>query len=144
MAKTNFTKAEEALAEALHKMTVEQLWQEAGGRKSPTAEEKFKTEHARIHLLKEMDRELKKLHRADAAVYKKVGISRKDLEALSQDPAKITPEEWEKVAAAKAKIDEQLKLLPANPVSDEKLVEDERLKHINKRFNVNDKWLPLK
>lgn len=144
MAKTNFTKAEEALAGALHKMTVEQLWHEAGGRKDPTAEEKFKTEQARIHLLKEMDRELKKLHKADTEVYKKIGMSRKELEGLAQDPAKITAEQWEKVAAAKTKINEQLKLLPANPVTDEKLVEDERLKHINKRFNVNDKWLPLK
>jgi hypothetical protein len=31
-----------------------------------------------------------------------------------------------------------------NPqASDEQLIEDQKKKHINKRFNVRDDWLPL-
>lgn len=136
MAKTNFTKAEEALTGALQKMSVEQILDQS---KPKTATEELKE---RIAIAKGLQRDLKRLYRQDPEIYKKLEIKRKSFEKSMEDPAKFTEEQWKEILATKNKVDTYVKQLPAE--SNETLIESERHKHINKRFNVNDKWLPLK
>lgn len=142
MAKTNFTKAEEALSEALQKISCSALLREADAAQGSaiSTDEELKE---RIKISQGLIRTLRRLHRNDREIYKKVGVKKRDLEGLLENPGKLSKEDWELVLQAKVKADEFLKLLPEKSASDEQLVERERHKHINKRFNVSDKWLPL-
>lgn len=142
MAKTNFTKAEEALAESLQKIAKDQLLEQAtaakGGSSITSAEA---TE--RIHISNALKRTLKRLYRTDKEVYKKLGLKKKGLDKLMDAAIPISSDELSKLHGIKSKVDEYLKTLPATSTPDDKLIESERHKHINKRFNVSDKWLPL-
>lgn len=143
MAKTNFTKAEEALADTLQKMTKESLLKQADAVKGKTAEPVSAAElKARTQLVHALQRELKRLHKADADIYKKLGIKKRSLEKWAAHLSEIGPKEWEAIQQAKEKVDRHVKELAAGS-SDEQIVEQQRVKHINKRFNVSDKWLPL-
>lgn len=138
MAKTNFTKAEEALAQALDKMTKNRLWELASG--GVPVNEEIK---ARVYLLFGLELGIKRLTRIlGNEAYKKIGTTKKALEKLSKDIEKLSPEQVDKLKEIKAKVDAENKALPEP--SAEELIEKERHKHINKRFNVSDKWLPLK
>lgn len=143
MAKTNFTKVEEALVTGLRQMSVSQLiemadtvsQQEKETDKGPKLVTIQKTLLTLIHY------NMQRLHKQDAAVYHKIGISSKQLKKFIEDSTTLSSEEWESIKQTKEKIDSYLKTLPET--TDEQIVEQERIKHINKRFNVNEKWLPL-
>lgn len=147
MAKTNYTKAEEALREALQKISVEQLLELADahhGTANSTAEEALQMARARQHIVNGLQRDLKKLSKSDNDIYAKLEIKRKSFEQLLVEPVKLSAEDWATIVAVKSKVDEAIKQLPASTETNDQLVEQQRHKHINKRFNVNDKWLPLK
>ena len=52
---------------------------------------------------------------------------------------------WKKIKRLKEQMDKHRAELaePMEEGIDEKIVEAERLKHINKRFNVREGWMPL-
>ena len=61
-------------------------------------------------------------------------------------PAEFTAEEWLFLRALKLRIDELKKELYGEEIikaEDEERVTKERKRHINKRFNIRDDWLPL-
>jgi hypothetical protein len=140
MPKTNFTKAEEAWSEAMQKTTKARLLEQTDSKKAAASKEELKNRNL---LTAALLRELKRLHRKDKEIYKKLSIKRKEFENLVVNVNTLTPEEWAIIVQAKEKVDAHLKILAQNPANDEKIVEEQRLKHINKRFNVSDKWLPL-
>jgi len=133
MAKTNFTKAEEALAGALQKLSVEQLLEQT----SSTNKEK------RSVILKLLQLELRKLQKHDAEFYKNLNFKNKELESYLAEPEKIKDEDWKKIVELKQKVEQKVKEIDSKS-NNEDIVNAERHKHINKRFNVNEKWLPLK
>lgn len=139
MSKTNFSRAEESLAAILEKMKVEELLSRAdkaaGKEKLPVSKEKIQIVHT-------LQRQLKYLHRNDPEIYKKLKVKRKDLERVLEHIDNLTDAEWSQLITFKEKINAYMKSLASE--TDEKIVESERHKHINKRFNVSDKWLPLK
>jgi plasmid maintenance system antidote protein VapI len=154
MSKTNFSKVEEALSQGLIKLTMQHLFdladaaaevgtQETTALTPKKAAQKAEIEHNMLVSLRvEMDR----LYKKNRKIYATMGIKRKDLEAMINETAKVTPEQWTMIHQVKNKLQEyRKKMVAALPQNiDEKLIEQERKKHINKRFNVNDKWLPLK
>lgn len=147
MSKTNFSKVEKALEEGILKLTSEQLLllaDEASMGKG-TKKQELPTPEMRGAFLMLMDREMLKLHKQDAALYKKIGFTRQNLRKLIANPALLTPQDWKKIKDVKERIEAYKKELAAKvpPVKDEDIVEQERIKHINKRFNTNEKWLPL-
>lgn len=138
MAKTNFSKGEEIVREAVEKLLREQLLDLAILEKGGKIDTKFKE---RLYLVLGLQLELKRLYHSDRKIYKKLGIKKKDLDGLLSDPKTITEEQWVLLVKLKEQADAHLKELITT--SDEEIVEKERLKHITKRFNVNEKWLPL-
>jgi len=149
MSKTNYSKVEKALDDGLQKMVASQLLDLADAASNmgkPIPSEQLPSLEMRTATLKSLDRDLKKLHRKDAGVYKKVGFVRSALKKLIDHPDTLTPEDWKQVKKIKEKVEvykkELAKTLPQT--SDDTLVESERVKHINKRFNTNENWLPLK
>jgi len=155
MGKTNFTKVEEALAAGLTKMNLNNLGKLADVAKQfgdpelrPFAEQALeaadKTKLEKTTTLYHVLHGIKTIK--DKKFYEDIGISRDDIAKILEKPNNITPEDYEKLLVIKAKIlDRKKQLMEANPEkSDDQLVSKERKKHINKRFNVNEKWLPLK
>lgn len=158
MPKTNFTKVEEVLEQGLRKYSVEQLLEiadqtSAPKKRNPTiayTAESDKPEIAPLskeqsHLIHSLERDVKRLRKKDQEIYTKLGIGRKNLKKMIENPSALTPADWETIKQIRTKIDqykaEMAKQLPQT--SDEDLVESERKDHINRRYNVNKKWLPL-
>jgi hypothetical protein len=149
MAKTNFTKVEEALDEGLRKITINRLLQLADvaagiGQTKPQTKERDEETHA--HIIASIQRDLKFIVKKDPSVFSKIGFKKKDVKDFIDRAHALTPEEWEALKKIQEKVEsykkELVKSLPKT--SNEDLIEGERVKHINKRFNVNEKWLPLK
>lgn len=156
MAKTNFTKVEELLEDAIIKKKVEKwgkmadiaqkverpemrkIVEKAGEAVEKAEIDKKALIHALVHA--------KKIYK-DPKFYEALGITAEELDALLKNPKELKQEDWVrlqdirvKLAAYKKKDVEQ----HANESGDDAIVTEERRKHINKRFNVRDKWLPLK
>lgn len=145
MAKTNFTKVEEALDEGMRKMMMEHVHvladsiSEINSKGFEKAEDE--TKNKLIAILKF---ELNWLDKQDSELHKKLGIKRSEIKKLIENKDHLTEEDFEKIKSIKNKLEELKKILSEkSPQSDEELIEKERIKHINKRFNKNDDWLPL-
>lgn len=144
MAKSNFSKVEKALEEGLLRLTSEHLLEEADA-KGGKQKERLPPPELRIAILQKIEKDLKKLHKLDHGIYKKVGLLKEDLKKFIANPSLVTTQEWKSLKEAKDRLDVAKKeLTPEKPfILDEDIVEQERQKHINKRFNIKDKWLPL-
>lgn len=141
MVKINLGKVEGALSDTLHKMQVQELITLADQASGKDPVQVAGKERLPIVLLFKI--ELKRLQRQDKPALKKLGLKKKNLEHLMSHPESLSAEDWADLLQAKNKVETYLKQLPQDSETDEDLVEKERHKHINKRFNVNDRWLPL-
>ena len=143
MGKTNFSKVEKSLEEGLIKITSRHLLDEAPAAKNNPS---FPPQDLLVAQLQSMARDLKKLHALDSSIYKKLGFPREKLKKLIANPSSLTLEEWQKIKVTREKIAlEKQNIAKNKPFEfDEDIVEKERLIQKNRRFNINDKWLPLK
>lgn len=148
MGKTNFTKVEKALEEGLIKMTSAQLLNEAG----PKSPSKSKESVADLPpkevcqtVMQNIYKELKKLHKENEPAYKQMGFHRQSLKKLIENPAALTPADWNKIKKVQERIEQYKKELALQlpPLTDDEIVEQEKQKSPYKRFNVRDKWIPL-
>lgn len=155
MAKTNYTKVEEALAEGLRKIEVNKLLDiadENAAAKKPaqskeSAETKSESTPEQKQLLLDIKTFLKQIQNLSTEdPYQKLGIDKKQINRFVKHPEKIKAEDWEKLKGYREKIkalkDEVEKKHP--PKTDINIVEQQRKKQKTKRFNINDKWIPLK
>lgn len=139
--KTNFTKAEESLAKAIENMQVQDLLEradKASGKKSASVVKE------RTQLANALKRDLKRLQTHDPAIFKKLNVKKKDLNQLVENIVQITDEDWQKLITFKKAVDKLIKEMPKSEESNEQLIEKQRQRHVTKRFNVSEKWLPLK
>lgn len=139
MSKTNYTKMEEALNEGLLKMSVSRLLD------LTNAALDLDQAHSIGQLLALLNHEMKILKNHGIDPYEKLGIDKKTLKKLIDNPNHLTAQDFEQIKKLKGKIEEFKKEIESKlpQVTDDELVSKERRKHINKRFNVNEKWLPL-
>ena len=154
MSKTNFTKVEEALDRGLLKLTIQHLFDlaESAAAGEPDSTQQLspkkaaKRAEAESHMLNLLLLELERLHKKDKKIYAEMGIKKKELDNYIKNPTGMQKEDWQKISGIKNKIQEyRQKSKESLPKDiDDQIIEKERLKHINKRFNVNEKWLPLK
>lgn len=157
MSKVDFTKVENALKEGLLKMSVQQLIVIADLANMPfgmiedseseeeLAKAKSQTAQALTVALKNLEADLKKLRKKDVSMYQKLGIDKKELKHYFENPQKLSPQDWQKIKDIRDKIDVYKKELRKNvTTSDQDIVQSERKKQNTKRFNINEKWIPLK
>lgn len=141
MSKTNFTKVEEALVRGLDKQTVEQLLAQTGHEGAA----KVVAPELRL-LFRHLQQDLKWLLKQDRDVANRIQTDKPTiLRLVAAEPETLNPEDWKLVhdlqtacTAVKADVE---RALGVN--TNDALIRKERRKHINKRFNVSDKWLPL-
>ena len=138
MAKTNFTKVESLLEKGMEKRLVEKLIVETGGKKKGLGS------NPKLYLIESLHWDVMVLPDLDKKFFKKLGVSKKDIFKLIKNPASLTDKDWQIVKDIRAKIDVLKKeILKKASTSNEELIEHERKRHVNKRFNVNERWLPL-
>jgi len=149
MAKTDYTKVEEALIAGLTKLTMRNLLELADRAQASTGAQ-AETDaiiipEARRMVIAALRQDLKALKRKDTKVYSKLGIPKDGIQRLLENPETLTPEDWQKIKEIHQKVMEYKKELLSKlpPVTDDQLIAAERKKHINKRYNTNEKWLPL-
>lgn len=149
MAKVNFTKAENAVAEALQKIMVEQLSDLADIASESAASaatlkdiQLAKQAKERSLILYTLYCDLGRLQRLDRDFYKGLALKKKSLESLMKNLTEITDEQWQKVLTVKDIVTTKLKKLSAL-YSDDQVLQAQRHKSINQRFNVSDRWIPL-
>ena len=146
MSKTNFSKVEKSLEEGMIRITSQNLLSEADALIQKKSEQKLPSKEIRSTVLQKIDRDLNKLVKQDENLYKKIVLKDFDLKKMIANPSLLTPQEWKTVKEIKGRIEKYKKELAAQiPFqSDDDLIEKERSHHLTKRFNVNDKWIPLK
>jgi len=149
MAKIDYTKSEKLLSDALLKMSVKQLLMLAdkpGSFVNPTDPNSLPSLQARIILLEFMDRDLTSLANVKGPHQEKIGLSRPKLKKIIDKASEIKLEDWKKLKIVRQRILKYKKELweQIPHLSDEELVNLGRKKSKDQRFNVKDKWLPLK
>lgn len=145
MAKTNYSKVEEALTEGMRQMMVQHLHSLADSL-SDIDSKNFEDVSiaSQKKLIAVLKFELNWIQKQDANFYKKMELSKSEVKKLIEKSEPLTKEDFETIKKVKAKIDEiKLEIEAKTPQTNEELIEKERVKHINKRFNKNDNWLPL-
>lgn len=156
MAKTNFSKVEDSLKAGLEKMQRESLGKLADIAQKATrpelkaileksvkaATKAILEKKAILHIIRQSLRDLS----LKTEFYEFLGIPRADLLALVGRSTELSQDEWGKLNEIKKKIHlHKEELQKKNPeLNDEQLINKERKRHINKRFNVREKWLPIK
>lgn len=153
MAKTNYTKVEEILETGLKKMSIDHLFKESERQKVNEGKEKETPENeaaspAKTYpkIISALKRDLRRLqYKNHQQFYSTLGMKKSELRKKIEKPESLTPAEWEALIQIKKKIDLYKAQLTAQLPEIEltQAIEQERVKHINKRFNVNEKWLPL-
>ena len=145
MNKTNFSKVEKSLEEGMIKIKSQNLLKEADAYTAKEFQDKIPSKEECSAMITRIERDLKKLSKQDEKVYKKIGFHKMDLKKLLSNPSLVSPQEWKTIKEIKARIEKYKKelasLLPFE--SDEDLVESQRSRHLTKRFNINEKWIPL-
>lgn len=155
MSKIDFSKVEHLLEVSLAQVEIKNLGKLADiaqkiGRpemrqmieKSAKAASKNQTD--KLSLLHVLRQTLKK-HK-NPSFYESLAIPLEKLKNLLEKSSDLKVEEWALLQELRLKVNalkaEDLGTHPEK--ADDSIVEQERKKHINKRFNVRDKWLPLK
>lgn len=145
MAKMNFSKVEQALDEALRAISIEHIVELAAianilhnAKVPPQVLEKI------VHRFQQ---QLKKIKSYDIKLYERLQVTPEDEKRFSVSFSELNQEDWAELAQLKIRIDELKKELYGQASirpEDEERIEQERIKHINKRFNIREGWLPLK
>lgn len=144
MAKINFSKVEQALDKTLQAISIEHLT-ELAAIASILQQTKISPE-TMDKIIKRFQHQLQKLKRHDLKLYERLALSSEDESRFNLSFADFNQDDWSRLSFLKIKIDELKKELygqvSVGP-EDEKRIADERIRHINKRFNIREGWLPL-
>lgn len=110
-----------------------------------TLETSIPSVQARTIILSMMESDLKTLSKVKEANISSLGITMKELKSTLDKVKDLKLEDWNKLKKIRERVQEYKKELADKipHLTDEQLVEIERQKHINKRYNTRDKWLPL-
>lgn len=149
MAKTNFSKIEMLLNEGLMQVQVKSLLEladVASGKGEGAKDNPARVLQARKAIARILQHEVSFMYKDNPNIYTMLGIDKDKFFQIVDHADKINNEDWEYLSALKTKVDvfRKGKQAMVNPQKNEELIESQRKKHINKRFNVNDKWLPLR
>jgi hypothetical protein len=146
MAKMNFTKAEKAFDNAIQKLAIDNL-SDLASIASAIQDPTLTVKSPKIkEVIERFHKELKKLKKSDPKIYEKLHLSPEDEIRFSISPEEFEQIDWLRLKSLKEKIDLLKKELYGDEVLDnenEKQVLKERKRHINKRHNIREGWVPL-
>jgi hypothetical protein len=145
MAKTNFTKVEEALAEGMRKIEVNKLLKAADDNsEKPAVSETKKIDPILLRRLTKIDQELQLLQKEGKNPYAQLQIDQEEIKRFLKDPTLLTDQDWEKIKELKQKIANfKAAWEGKEDNSEDDFIEQQRKDQKSKRFNINKKWIPL-
>ena len=147
MAKTNYNKAEEIVDKELQKFKVNALLHEAD--LAQNQEGKLPQE-AKTHTPKQImllaNHDLRAIYKHDRTVYKNLKLKRKRIDELlklvSEEEKGITEQDLKEIEQLKEKV-EQYKKNKFEKKTDEELLATQIGRHIYKRHNTHEEWIPM-
>jgi hypothetical protein len=140
MAKTNFSKVESLIEKGIEKRKISNIVDQT----RPDAEISS-DKIPKLYLIESIRYDVAAMPHFDEGFFKKIGVKKQEILRLIKNPNQLTDKDWQLVQEIHDKIDarkEQIKEELPDP-SDEDIIEFEKRRHIYKRFNVNETWLPL-
>lgn len=146
MAKVNFSKVEKSFDRALQKLFVENL-SELAAIANIIHEPKSTISSQSIEkIITRFQKELKKIKKQTPALFDKLELTSEEEERFARPVSEYVHEDWLRLKALKVRLDELKHELYGQELIDAKndlQVAKERRRHVNKRFNIRDGWLPL-
>lgn len=147
MPKINYSKIESAMDDAKLKQLIERLAEmTAIVMLSQDPNSKKVSEKVAAEILKKLQTELEFLKKGSITSYQQLNLTEEDEKRLLKAPKDFSSDDWKKLHELKEALmalRKELRGKANTKFEDEDLIEEERLKHINKRFNIKDDWLPL-
>ncbi|MBS4168765.1 hypothetical protein [Parachlamydia sp. AcF125] len=142
MAKTNFTKVEEALTEGLRQMTISKLLKETEESSTPKQKQ---AKDALSLLVASLRHEFGWFAKKDPYFIPKLKVEKERIKQLFKQREPYTQEQIAELKDLKTKIEAYKQSVAAEDSSseNERIVETELKRQKTKRFNIRDKWLPL-
>lgn len=143
MAKADFSKAEESFQRELEQFKIDKIIEDTENHENSNAIQQFRMINRLLTLIQY---EIKGLKRKGINCYEILKIDKNTLKSFIKDPNTVSVDNWKMLREWKEQIDALKKTEEGKALvtTDEDIVDKERKVHINKRFNVSDKWLPLK
>ncbi len=146
MTKPSFSKIEELLDDTFRKMFIERLAELAAiVNLINDPNSKLSPKYINDIILK-FQIELRKLKEHDKKLYQRLELAPDEEKNFMRSASEFTTKDWERLKILKNKIQELKAELFGEIVTsetDEKYIEKQRVKHVNKRYNIRDNWLPL-
>lgn len=144
MSKTNFSKVEDSLKKGMEQIAIKKIVDSTDNNlseKKLEEETRLNRKKVAIYLIAE----LKRLHKFDERLFSKLGISLANAKKMLEHPSKLSEEDWRTVLRLKEKL-ESYKKVNVKTIKEEGIeeaVQKERDKQADKRFNIQDTWLPV-
>lgn len=152
MAKMDYTKVEKMIERAFVESTMRKLLRLAELMESfgmPSAVDmRSPVPHseALLSTLTQIHKTLTFLRKKNLQAYNQLNIDKDWLRQITDHPTSISVEDWEKIKELRLEIlryIQEIEKEEKEPKTDEKIIEEEKKTHKNKRFNVRDKWWPV-
>lgn len=143
----DFKKVEVILEEGLRLISISRLLNLADiaagiGQSKISLRTKSSLDEDQKSILRGLELNLMRLRNEDSKIYAKLKIKKSSLDLVISHANELDESDWKKLAALYRKTNELiLEYFPSQ--TDDDLIKKELERHINKRFNVSEKWLPL-
>lgn len=147
MPKINFIKVENIFTEAVRQLFISRLTDLAAIVtliRDPTSSISVKKKQ---EVVERFQKQLKNLKEQDPKLYLNLNITKAEERKLLASKHEFNQNDWLTIQKLQERIEylkKQLYGVDSFKAEFEEQIEKERIKHINKRFNVRDGWLPLK
>ena len=147
MAKVNFSKVEKSFDLALQKLLIDNLSELATIVDVVEEKDKKISSEALQEIIAKFQKQLFKIKEQDPALFNKLNLTKEEENRLSLPTINYVQSDWIRLKELKIRIDELKHALYGQentaPLEDAQ-IEKETKRHLNKRFNIRDGWLPLK
>ncbi|MBA2369577.1 MAG: hypothetical protein H0V82_11220 [Candidatus Protochlamydia sp.] len=144
--KVDFSKVENILSDTLRKIFIDRLSELAIIANLIQTSSQSYDPKLMDEVAASFQKELSKLKRKDKKIYDKLGLSDADEERFKLSPSQFSQEDWILLKELKMRIDDLKRQLQGDDLPNlehEQQVEHERKRHVYKRFNIRDGWIPL-
>jgi hypothetical protein len=146
MAKVNFSKVEKSFDRAIQKLTMDHLSELAAIANVIQDPQSHLSNKSIEEIITRFQKELKKLKKYDSVLFGKLDLSPEDEERFALPADQFLQGDWLRLKALKVRIDELKHELYGQEhieAQNDEQITKERRRHVNKRFNIRDGWLPL-
>lgn len=146
MAKVDYTKTEQLLQEGLLKMSITHLLHLADISTSIGTPNQLRISEETAAALRKLERDLHSIKSKDPELYEKLDLTEENFNHLFHEPGALKPKDWQqlRILFNRAKeLKEEIKNKQSVQQTDDDIIEMQRKKQKTKRFNINDKWIPL-